>query len=100
MTETMTGVRVESGWQYQDRLATAFDEVAVLDQMGGEGWELTHFGPLVLHFLRSADPGARRRWEYLRLIEPFGNGRERVEGDGWVYAGSWGFIHYFERAVA
>lgn len=100
MTETTRSARTVSDWQYGDRLATALDEVAILDQMGDGGWELTHFGPFVLHFRRPEDPEARSRWEYLRLIELLGNQSERVERDGWIYTGSWGLINYYKRVVA
>lgn len=88
----------ETRWAYQDRFATAFDEVTVLDQMGREGWELTGFGPFILHFRRPEDPEARRRWEHLRLIELFGpSQRERVERDGWNASGRWGPFYYDKR---
>ncbi len=87
-------------WQYQDRLATAFDEVGVLDEMGREGWEMTGFGPLVLHFRRPEDPALRMPWAYKRLTE-FGTPRKRAELErrGWIYCGSWmNTYHYFKRA--
>jgi len=88
-------------WQYQDRMATAFDEVGVLDEMGEEGWEMTGFGPLVLHFRRPEDPAMRQSWAYERVTE-VGTLRKRgqLEQEGWTYCGSWmNTYHYFKRAA-
>lgn len=57
---------VDGTWEYQDRLATAFSEISILEQMGVEGWELVSFGPLVLNFRRPEDPSIRIRWNYQR----------------------------------
>ncbi len=87
-------------WQYQHRMATAFDEVGVRDEMGREGWEMTGFGPLVLHFRRPEDPGMRTPWAYERATE-LGTPRQRtqLEHQGWTYCGSWmNTYHYFKRA--
>jgi hypothetical protein len=90
----------DTAYEYQDRMATAFDEMGVLDEMGSQGWEMTGFGPLVLHFRRPEDPARRKRIEYLRPIELFGDHQRKVlERNGWVYCGSWGFFHYFMRPV-
>ena len=88
----------ELRWEYQDRMATAFDEVRVLDEMGGQGWELTGFGPFVLHFRRPEDPAGRKRWQHLRIVE-FGGPyqRSKLEADGWQHCGSWVVFHYFKR---
>ena len=91
---------LNSAWAYHDRLATAFDEVGVLDEMGRAGWEMTGFGPLVLHFRRPEDPGLRVPWAYERVTE-FGTPRRRaqLEQEGWTYCGSWmSTYHYFKRA--
>jgi DNA-binding XRE family transcriptional regulator len=91
---------LNASWQYQDRMATAFDEVGVLDEMGREGWEMTGFGPLVLHFRRPEDPNLRMPWAYERVTE-LGTPRRRaqLEQDGWTYCGSWmNTYHYFKRA--
>jgi len=86
-------------WEYQDRAATAFDEVGVMDEMGSQGWELTGFGPMVLHFRRPEKPELREPWRYLRITELLSTRqRERTEQDGWTYCGSWmGTLHYFKR---
>ncbi|WP_194165223.1 DUF2812 domain-containing protein [Deinococcus terrestris] len=88
-------------WEYQDRLATAFDERSVLDQMGEEGWELVGFGPLVLHFRRPEEPALRVRWQHLRQQVLFTQkSRQDAEREGWVYVGTWmGVYHYFKRPV-
>lgn len=94
-------VPADVSYQFQDRFATAFDEVAVLHEMGREGWELTSFGPFVLHFRRPEDPQWRRRWEHLRLTEFLETrARPEMERDGWIYLGSWfATFHYYKRAV-
>lgn len=85
-------------WEYQDRLATAFDEVSVLGQMGCEGWELTGFGPLVLHFRRPEDASLRLNWKYERRAGlSAGRIRKDLEAQGWTYCGTWGTLHYFKR---
>ncbi|WP_084474947.1 helix-turn-helix domain-containing protein [Deinococcus pimensis] len=85
-------------WEYHDRLATAFDEVGILEQMGHDGWELTGFGPLVLHFRRPEDPTLRLRWRYERRAGLLaGRVRRDLEGQGWTYCGTWGTLHYFKR---
>lgn len=86
-------------WEYQDRLAVAFNEIAVLEQMGEEGWELISFGPLVLNFRRPEDPALRVRWHYQRRQGLLSHRhRQDVEREGWVFAGSWmATYHYFKR---
>ena len=90
---------LDEAWEYQDRTATAIDEVGVMDAMGRQGWELTGFGPMVLHFRRPESPELRVPWEYLRLTELLGSRqRQQTEQDGWSYCGSWmGTLHYFKR---
>jgi putative transcriptional regulator len=98
LEEKMTFLNSE--WEYHDRLATAFDEVGVLDEMGSAGWEMTGFGPLVLHFRRPQDPALRVPWGYERVTE-LGTPRRRaqLEREGWTYCGSWmNTYHYFKRA--
>jgi hypothetical protein len=92
---------LEARWQYQDRLATAFDEVSVLDEMGRAGWELTGFGILVLRFRRPEDARQRVVWEHRRVIELAGSsGRAHLEQERWTYCGSWmGTLHYFKRST-
>ncbi|WP_229838893.1 DUF2812 domain-containing protein [Deinococcus piscis] len=87
-----------AAWEYQDRLATAFNEISVLEQMGREGWELVSFGPLVLNFRRPETVSARAHWEYCRTVGlPSSGGRKELEQAGWTYAGSWLSYHYFKR---
>jgi DNA-binding XRE family transcriptional regulator len=90
---------MDATWEYVDRLATALDEVEVLDQMGRDGWELIGFGPMVLRFRRPEDPNLREPWVYRRITELLGSGgRAQLEQDGWTYCGSWmGTFHYFKR---
>lgn len=89
-----------TNWEFQDRIATAIDEVGVLAEMGQEGWEMTGFGPLVLHFRRPVDPGQRVEWAYQRVTE-FGTPVRhlQLQQDGWTYCGNWmRTFHYYKRA--
>ena len=91
---------LDESWEYQDRTATAIDEVGVMDEMGRQGWELTGFGPMVLHFRRPENPELRIPWRYLRLAEVLATlQRQQTEREGWTYCGSWmGTLHYFKRS--
>jgi len=86
-------------WEVQDRLATAFDEIGVLDQMGREGWEMMGFGAMVLRFRRPENPALRQPWEYQRIGGILASAkRSELERSGWLYCGSWmGVFHYFKR---
>ncbi|MGA2185231.1 MAG: helix-turn-helix transcriptional regulator [Bryobacteraceae bacterium] len=92
---------LKATWQYQDRFATALDEVDILARMGREGWEMVGFGPGYLRFRRPEDEHLREPWEYHRisgvLHAPI---RTQLEADGWVYCGSWlGVFQYFKRPL-
>ncbi|HEY3283890.1 MAG TPA: helix-turn-helix domain-containing protein [Armatimonadota bacterium] len=90
---------LQANWQYQDRIATGFDEVGILGEMGREGWEMVGFGPFMLHFRRPEDADLREPWEYERLSGILGiQSRVDLETQGWSYCGSWmGLFHYFKR---
>ena len=87
-------------WEFQDRIATAFDELDVLEEMGREGWEMTGFGPFVLHFRRPVDLGQRVEWAYQRVTELGTPARhQQLQQDGWVFCGHWmKTFHYYKRA--
>ena len=86
-------------WEYQDRTATAFDEVDTLEQMGLEGWEMMGFGAMVLRFRRPENPALRQPWAYQRINGLLASAkRSELERAGWLYCGSWmGVFHYFKR---
>lgn len=92
--------RMNAHREFQDRIATAFDELDVLEEMGQEGWEMTGFGPLVLHFRRPVDPGQRVAWAHQRVTEFGTPGRHlQLQHDGWMYCGNWmKTLHYDKRA--
>lgn len=100
LEEKMTAL--EAAWQYEDRRATAFNEVRILDRMGREGWEMIGFGVGVLRFRRPDEKRLRVRWSYHRTEGILHTAeRERLESEGWVYCGSWmGVFHYFKRAAS
>ena len=88
-------------WDLRETPATAFNEERVLMKMGAQAWEMTGFGPNVLHFRRPTNPQLRSPWAYQRL-EGFVTAKKRkeLERSGWVYSGSWmGLFHYFKRHV-
>ena len=90
---------LEQAWERQERLATAFDEIGVLEDMGRQGWELVSFGPLKLSFRRPEDPELRVPWSYQRVNGSLSDRRrEAIEADGWVFCGSWmNVFHFFKR---
>ena len=90
---------LQATWQYQDRVATAFDEMGVMDRMGREGWEMIGFGPAYLRFRRPENETLRGAWRYRRELGVLSSAkRAQYESDGWTYCGSWmGLAHYFKR---
>lgn len=93
---------LKAAWQYQDRIATAFDEIDVLTRMGQEGWEMIGFGPGYLRFRRPEDEDLRETWQYQRIPGVLqSTARAQFESGGWAYCGSWmGLFHYFKRTGA
>ncbi len=91
---------MDAKWEFQDRMATAFDEIGVLVEMGQDGWELTGQGPFVLHFRRPVDPAQRVAWSHQRVTELGTPGRhQQLQQDGWTYCGHWmKTFHYYKRA--
>jgi hypothetical protein len=91
-------ITVETGYEYASRNATALNEMAILDRMGREGWELIDFGPRRLHFRRPRDRAAIARWEYARRTAVFGDRvRQEMRAQGWQPAGTWVLLRYFKR---
>ena len=92
-------IALQESWTYKKKIATAFSEMAVLETMGEEGWEMTGFGAAALHFRRPETADLRRKWEYRRV-----NGlltkadRGELEKQSWSFLGNWmGTFHYFKR---
>ena len=86
-------------WEFKKKSATAINEVAVLEAMGEDGWEMTGFGAAALHFRRPENAGLRRKWEYNRVNGLLTNsGRTELEKQAWSFLGNWmGVFHYFKR---
>jgi putative transcriptional regulator len=86
-------------WAYKNRLATAFDEVGVLESMGADHWELVGFGVGFLRFRRPEDESLRVRWDYRRVDGLMASAeRAALESGGWTFCGSWmALFHYFKR---
>jgi hypothetical protein len=75
--------------------ATAFNEMAMMEQEGREGRELVGTGLLSLVFRQTGS-----RWEYRRVTALFPDqARARLERAGWAYVSSWYPFHYFKRRV-
>lgn len=76
--------------------ATAFNEMAILEQEGCEGRELIRTGLLSLLFRQTDSP-----WEYRRVTALFPDqARVRLQRNGWAYVSSWYPFHYFKRPIA
>jgi DNA-binding XRE family transcriptional regulator len=92
-------IALNETWEYKKKTATALNELAVLEQMGEEGWEMTGFGLAALHFRRPENADLRRRWDYKRVNGLLTNAnRTEVEKQSWRFLGSWmGTFHYFKR---
>lgn len=92
-------VVLKETWQYKKRSANAFNENAVLERMGEEGWEMTGFGLAALHFRRPENTRLRRKWEYKRVNGLLTNAnRAELEKQSWSFLGNWmGTFHYFKR---
>jgi hypothetical protein len=86
-------------WAYKNRVATAFNEIGVLEGMGADHWELVGFGAGFLRFRRPEDESLRVRWDYRRVDGPMASAkRAELESDGWTFCGSWmAVFHYFKR---
>ncbi|MFI6518460.1 hypothetical protein ACIBF1_23090 [Spirillospora sp. NPDC050679] len=82
--------------------ADAFQDRALLDRYGDQGWEverIDHLGRFVSR--RAAD--APLRWEYRRETVLAGGRRalaERLAPDGWEPCGTWMYFEYFKRPKA
>ena len=97
--EQMTALK--ETWEYKTRVATAFNEMGVLQRMGEEGWEMVGFGAAALHFRRPENTDLHRKWEYERvkglLTQAY---RTELEKQSWSYLGNWMFsFYYFKREV-
>lgn len=78
--------------------ATAFDEMAILSDLGQQGWELTGVRDFGLHARRLDEPTARTQWEYeRRQAVRRGPVLEEMETAGWTQCGRWVMFHYFKR---
>lgn len=80
---------LNEAWEIQEKTATAFNEVAVLETMGEDGWEMTGFGAAALHFRRPENAGLHRTWEYKRVSGLLTNvGRGGIEKQSWSFLGN------------
>ena len=72
----------------------AFNERAVLEAEGRQGFHLVDFGALYLVLERSERP-----WEHRRLTLPGRKTRTRMEREGWVAVGAWFPFRYYKRPL-
>jgi len=88
------------GFETRTFRATAFDEMAVLSDLGADGWELVGVRDFGLHARRPRDAGSAQRWDYRRRVGVRrGPVLEQMRGAGWTPCGQWSWFHYFKRAV-
>ncbi|WP_067485698.1 hypothetical protein [Actinomadura hibisca] len=82
--------------------ADAFQDRALLDRYGDQGWEVERIDHLGRFVSRRAADGPLR-WEYRRETV-LGVGRraltERLAPDGWEPCGTWMYFEYFKRPKA
>lgn len=75
--------------------ATAFNELAILEEEGRQGRELIRTGLLSLLFRQTES-----RWEYRRVTALFPDqARARLQRGGWAFVSSWYPFHYFKRRI-
>ncbi|MFD0691774.1 hypothetical protein [Actinomadura fibrosa] len=82
--------------------ADAFNERAMLDRFGDEGWEVERVDPLG-RFVSHRDPESPQRWEYRRESVLPGRRKAtaaRLAPDGWESCGTWMHFEYFKRPKA
>ncbi len=92
----------EPGFDQQIRAVTALNELAILREMGEQGWELTGVGPGRLSFRRATgQPDALPRWLYQRLGGTLSSvQRGELSQQGWTLVDSPpGTFHYFKRPL-
>lgn len=88
------------GFETRTFRATAFDEMAVLSDLGSDGWELVGVRDFGLHARRPREAGSAQRWNYQRRMGVRrGPILEAMRGEGWSPCGQWSWFHYFKRAV-
>jgi hypothetical protein len=91
-------VTVDTDYEYRSRSATALNELAILDTMGREGWEVIDLGPFNLHFRRPRVRAAVVPWEYARRTAlPGAHVRQAMRAQGWGCTGDWVLFHYLKR---
>jgi hypothetical protein len=94
------GPGADGGFETRTFRATAFDEMAVLSDLGAEGWELIGVRDFGLHARRPHDTGSAHRWDYRRRMSVRrGSILEEMRGEGWSPCGQWSWFHYFKRAL-
>lgn len=81
--------------------ATAADELGILADLGGDGWELTGVRDFGLHARRPVGPEGRTTWRYeRRTAVRRASVVAQMEADGWTPCGRWLTFHYFKRVAA
>ncbi|QBD74492.1 hypothetical protein EPA93_00170 [Ktedonosporobacter rubrisoli] len=87
-------------WQRRTFRATAFDEMAILQEAGKAGWELSDVAALALYCQRPWDRKKIQQWEYARRI---GLNRNviiaEMIAENWEPCGNWTPFHYFKRPI-
>lgn len=88
----------DGNWQRRAFRATAFDEMAILQEAGKAGWELSDVAAFALYCQRPWDLKKVRQWEYKRRVGLNRNAIiEEMLADHWEPCGNWTPFHYFKR---
>lgn len=89
---------LETSYEYASRPVTALNELAILDMMGHQGWEMIDLGPNRVHFRRPRRRAALIAWEYQRKTSAADTRlHQEMLNRGWMPAGDWALFHYFKR---
>ena len=88
------------GYERRTFRATAFDEMAILADLGLDGWELTGVRDFGLHARRPVEAESRTAWRYERRSAiRRGPVLAAMEAEGWTPCGRWATSHYFKRPL-
>lgn len=89
------------GYERRTFRATAFDEMAILADLGLDGWELTGVRDFGLHARRPVEAEPWTAWRYERRTAiRRGPVLAAMEAEGWTPCGRWATFHYFKRPLA
>lgn len=98
--ELRRGKSSEDKWHKRTFMASAYDEMDILESAGSEGWELMNVGLLTLNCRRPEDLEQAQKWEYKRRTGVSSKSlNKEMAQDNWEPCGIWVVLHYFKRTV-